>query len=108
MACLHLVPHDAVRAHGRDVALPDSLLLPGRPQVQVILQQLPLHLPAPLGEQVFQLARGQPGRCGPSSSATSAVNASAEAAKGPASGIWAYGSIGLFFRSGSSWLALRT
>jgi len=28
----------------------------------MILQQLPLHLPAPLGQQVLQLARGQPGR----------------------------------------------
>ncbi len=37
-------------------------LFPRRPQVQVILQQLPLHLPAPLGQQVFELARGQPGR----------------------------------------------
>jgi hypothetical protein len=31
----------------------------------MILQQLPLHLPAPLVQQVFQLARGQPGRPGP-------------------------------------------
>ena len=28
----------------------------------MILQQLPLHLPPPLGEQVFELAFGQPGR----------------------------------------------
>ena len=42
--------------------VPGGLLLPRRPQVQVILQQLPLHLPAPLGQQVLQLARGQPGR----------------------------------------------
>jgi hypothetical protein len=38
------------------------LLLPRRPQVQVILQQLPLHLPPPLSEQFLELARGQPGR----------------------------------------------
>jgi len=44
------------------VALADGLLLPRRPQVQVILQQLPLPLPAPPGQQVLQLARGQPSR----------------------------------------------
>ena len=44
------------------MVLAGGLLLPRRPQVQVILQQLPLHLPAPLGQQVLQLARGQPGR----------------------------------------------
>jgi hypothetical protein len=42
--------------------LAGGLLLPRRPQVQVILPQLPLHPPAPLGQQVLQLARGQPGR----------------------------------------------
>jgi hypothetical protein len=42
--------------------LADAVLFPRRPQVQVILQQLPLHLPPPLREEVFQLARGQPGR----------------------------------------------
>jgi hypothetical protein len=36
------------------------------------------------------------------------VNSSAEAAKGPASGIWAYGSIGLFFRSARLGWHLRT
>jgi hypothetical protein len=41
---------------------PGGPLLPRRPQVQVILQQLPLHLPPPLGEQVFELAFGQPSR----------------------------------------------
>jgi hypothetical protein len=44
--------------------LAGGLLLPRRPQVQVVLQQLPLHLPAPLGEQVFEVACGQPGRLG--------------------------------------------
>ena len=39
-----------------------GLLFSRCPQVQVILQQLPLHLPAPPGQQVLQLARGQPGR----------------------------------------------
>ena len=62
MAGLHPVPRDPVRTCGGDVVLADGLLLPRRPQVQVILRQLPLHLPAPLGEQALQLARGQPGR----------------------------------------------
>jgi hypothetical protein len=62
MAGLHPGPRDPVRARGRPVVLAGGLLLPRCPQVQVILQQLPLHLPAPLGQQVLQLARGQPGR----------------------------------------------
>ena len=91
MAGLHPVPRDPVRTHGGGVALADGLLLPRRPQVQVILQQLPLHLPAPPGQQVLQLALGQPGHCS-SLQLRNIVNSSAEAAKGPASGIWAYGS----------------
>jgi hypothetical protein len=44
------------------VVLAGGLLLPRRPQFQMTLQQLPLHLPAPLGQQVLQPAPGQPGR----------------------------------------------
>jgi hypothetical protein len=62
MTGLHPGPRDPVRARGGQVVLAGGLLLPRRPQVQVILQQLPLHLPAPLGQQVLQLARGQPSR----------------------------------------------
>ena len=51
------------------MVLAGGLLLPRRPQVQVILQLLLLHLPAPLGQQVFEPARGQPrpGTAGPGS-----------------------------------------
>src|SRR5262249_31586117 len=59
------VPRDPVRTCRGHVVLADGLLLPRCPQVQVILQQLPLHLPAPLSQQVLQLARGQPSRPGP-------------------------------------------
>ena len=62
MTGLHPGPGDPVRAGRGRMVLAGGLLLPRRPQVQVILQQLPLHVPAPLGQQVFEPARGQPGR----------------------------------------------
>ncbi|MGH3252249.1 MAG: hypothetical protein ACRDOI_39400 [Trebonia sp.] len=65
MTCLQPVPHDPVRARRGRAALTGGLLLPRRPQVQVVLQQLPLHLAAPLGEEILELASGQPGCPGP-------------------------------------------
>jgi hypothetical protein len=62
VASFQVAPRDPVRARGGRAVLAGGLLLPRGPQVQVILQQLPLHLPAPLGEQVLELACGQPGR----------------------------------------------
>ena len=94
---LRVIPSAPVAALPRSRA---ASLLPHRPQVQVVLHHLPLHLPAPPGEQLFELAAVSPPAPGPCSSATSAVNKSTEAAKGPVPGIGAYGSIGLFFRSG--------
>jgi len=78
--------------------LPDSLLFPCRPQVQVILEQLPLHLPTPLSEPVLQLARGQPGRRGPFQLRDQRGEQIRRGSEGTATRIWAYGSTGLFFR----------
>ncbi|MGH3251733.1 MAG: hypothetical protein ACRDOI_36750 [Trebonia sp.] len=41
---------------------PGLLFLAQRPQVQVILQQLPQHIPAPAVQEPLQLASRQPGR----------------------------------------------
>lgn len=64
VAGLQPAPRDPLRACRGRAVLAGGLLLPRRPQVQVVLQPLPLHLPAPLGEEVLELARGQPGRPG--------------------------------------------
>ena len=44
--------------------LPGLLFFPGGPQVEVVLQQLPHHLPAPLVQELLQLAGREPGRGG--------------------------------------------
>jgi hypothetical protein len=65
-------PGDPVGAGRGSTLLPGLLFFPRRPQVVVVLQQLPDYLPAPLVEEVFQLAGREPGRGGrPASAATS-------------------------------------
>jgi len=44
--------------------LPGLLFFPYLPQVEVILQQLPHHLPAPLVQELFQPGGRKPGRSG--------------------------------------------
>ena len=63
MAGLQPGPRDPVRTHRRGALLPRAVLFSRRPQVQVVLQQLPLHLPPP-GEELFDFTGGQPGRLG--------------------------------------------
>jgi hypothetical protein len=62
MAGLEPGPGDAVGARRGRVIAAGGLLLPRRPKVQVILQQLPQYLPAPLVQEFFELAGSQPGR----------------------------------------------
>ena len=57
-------PGDPVGARRGRVPGAGGLLLPRCPQVQVILQQQPQHLPAPAVYQVLELGCGQAGRGG--------------------------------------------
>ena len=57
-------PRDPVRPRHGTFVLPGGLLLPRRAQVQVVLHHLPLHLPPPVGDELFKLVGGQPGRPG--------------------------------------------
>ena len=57
-------PGDPVGTRRGSALLPGPLFFPRRPQVVVVLQQLPDYLPAPLAGEVFQLAGREPGRGG--------------------------------------------
>ena len=73
------------------------LLLPQRTQVEVVLQQLPLLLPAPGPGQIFQLIVGHP----PGLAAGKVLHQCSKQIRDPVKGSGAagvaYGSIGLFF-----------
>ena len=57
-------PGDRVGTRRGSALLAGLLFFPRRPQVVVVLEQLPDYLPAPLVEEVFQLAGREPGRGG--------------------------------------------
>ena len=63
MAGLPPGPGDPVGSRRGRAVLPGLLFFPRSPEVQVVLQQLPQQVPAPLVQVLLELAGGHPG-CG--------------------------------------------
>ena len=87
------------------------LFFPGGPQVEVVLQQLPDHLPPALVEEVFQLAGRGAAAAGPASPAASAANMAFETANGSSGGTVAYAAMRVLTsrpcRCGRAWPCSR-
>src|SRR5260370_723461 len=87
----HTLIPDPVRTGGQRV------LLPQRTQVEVVVQQLPLQLPAPGPDQLLQLIVVIPPARPPERSSTRCSKQIRDSVKGSGAEGVAYGSIGLFF-----------